>query len=109
QIPQFAFRGVAMLRLGKRLVAQLLIAFLLINGSIVTVIAQESEPATRQFAVAVGFQNQKLYESAIDEWQTFITKFPKDSRVVKAAHYLGTCQLQAKQYPAAVATFESVI
>ncbi len=72
-------------------------------------IAQETEAGTRQFAVAVGFQNQKLYEQAVDEWQTFLKKFPKDPRVDKASHYLGTCQLQAKQYPAAIATFMSVL
>ena len=71
--------------------------------------ADETEQGTRQFAVAVGFQNQKLYDSAIDEWKTFLQKFPADTRVDKATHYLGTCQLQAKQFPAAVATFESVI
>ncbi len=71
--------------------------------------AEDTEPGTRQFAVAVGFQNLKQYEPAIDEWQTFIRKFPEDSRVNKAMHYLGTCQLQAKQLPAAAATFESVL
>lgn len=71
--------------------------------------AQETEAGTRQFAVAVGFQNQKLYDQAVDEWQTFIKKFPKDPRFDKAQHYLGTCQLQAKQYPAAVATFEMLL
>ena len=70
---------------------------------------EETVQGTRQFAVAVGFQNQKLYESAIDEWNTFLQKFPEDSRVDKATHYLGTCQLQAKQLPAAAATFESVL
>ncbi|MEI6540840.1 MAG: tetratricopeptide repeat protein, partial [Planctomycetota bacterium] len=70
---------------------------------------EETAQGTRQFAVAVGFQNQKLYESAIDEWNTFLQKFPEDSRVDKATHYLGTCQLQAKQLPAAAATFESVL
>ena len=74
-----------------------------------TVKAEDTEQGTRQFAVAVGFQNQKLYESAIDEWKTFLQKFPEDSRVDKATHYLGTCQLQAKQLPAAAATFESVL
>jgi len=70
---------------------------------------QETEQATRQFAVAVGFQNQKLYEPAIEEWQGFLKKFPQDPRVDKATHYLGTCQLQAKQYPQAVATFDQVV
>lgn len=70
---------------------------------------EDTEQGTRQFAVAVGFQNQKLYDSAIDEWKTFLQKFPGDSRVDKATHYLGTCQLQAKQLPEAAATFESVL
>ncbi len=70
---------------------------------------QESDQATRQFAVAVGFQNQKLYDSAIEEWQAFIAKFPQDPRLDKASHYLGTCQLQAKQYPASIASFEKVL
>jgi TolA-binding protein len=73
------------------------------------VLAQETEAGTRQFAVAVGFQKQKLYDSAADEWQTFIRKFPTDPRVEKAYHYLGTCQLQAKKYAAAIATFETVL
>lgn len=90
-----------------------LIACLLLLGTLSLLLtpttqAQETEAGTRQFAVAVGFQNQKLYEPAIDEWQTFLKKFPQDPRVDKASHYLGTCQLQAKQYPAAVATFENV-
>ncbi len=74
-----------------------------------TASAQESEQATRQFAVAVGFQNQKLYEPAIEEWQTFIKKFADDPRLDKATHYLGTCQLQAKQFSDAVETFESIL
>jgi len=85
------------------------IALLFGNFTATTVKAEDTEQGTRQFAVAVGFQNQKLYDSAIDEWTTFLQKFPKDSRVDKATHYLGTCQLQAKQLPGAAATFESVL
>ncbi len=91
-----------------RLVARLLVIGTLSLLLTPTLHAQETEAGTRQFAVAVGFQNQKLYEPAIDEWQTFLKKFPQDPRVDKASHYLGTCQLQAKQYPAAAATFENV-
>ena len=90
---------------GVRLVFLCLIAL----SATVPATAQETEAGTRQFAVAVGFQNQKLYEQAIDEWQTFVKKFPQDPRLDKAQHYLGTCQLQAKQYPAAAATFELVL
>lgn len=90
------------------------IVLLIVATSVLTplatrqVMAEDSEAGTRQFAVAVGFQNQKLYELAIDEWATFIKKFPNDSRLDKAQHYLGTCHLQAKQYPAAIAAFEAV-
>ena len=70
---------------------------------------QESEAATRQYAVAVGFQNQKLYATAIDEWQTFLEKYPADSRAGRAHHYLGTCCLQEEKYTDAVRAFEIVV
>lgn len=69
---------------------------------------KSADAATRQYAVAVGFQNQKLYDSAIDEWTAFLRKYPKDTRADKATHYLGICQLQTRQFDAAAATFESV-
>jgi cellulose synthase operon protein C len=71
--------------------------------------AQETEAATRQFAAAVGFQNQKLYDLASDEWQTFLRKYPDDPRQDKAQHYLGTCLLQEKKYALAVAAFNTVV
>ncbi|MDA1164173.1 MAG: tetratricopeptide repeat protein [Planctomycetota bacterium] len=71
--------------------------------------AQETEAATRQFAAAVGFQNQKLYDLASEEWQTFLKKYPDDQRLDKAQHYLGTCLLQEKKYEPAVRAFESVV
>lgn len=76
---------------------------------IATAEAEETEAATRQYAVAVGFQNQKLYDSAIDEWKTFLKKFPDDPRVDRAQHYLGTCSLQEKQFVTAVAAFRTVV
>ena len=39
--------------------------------------AQQSDAATRQYAVAVGLQNRKLYELAIEEWQKFLKQFPE--------------------------------
>lgn len=77
-----------------------------LTGSVAT--AQETEAATRQFAAAVGFQNQKLYKDAIAEWTTFLRKFPGDARARKARHYLGTCCLQSEDYLAAVAAFTKV-
>lgn len=71
--------------------------------------AQETEAATRQFASAVGFQNQKLFDDAIVEWKTFLKKFPTDARAGKAQHYLGTCCLQEKRYPEAISAFNVVV
>lgn len=71
--------------------------------------AQETEAATRQFAAAVGFQNQKLYDLASDEWQTFLKKYPDDPRQDKAQHYLGTCLLQVKKYEPAIRAFDTVV
>ncbi|MDG1895385.1 MAG: tetratricopeptide repeat protein [Fuerstiella sp.] len=71
--------------------------------------AQETEAATRQYAVAVGFQNQKLFDSAIDEWQTFLKQFPDDPRVGRGHHYLGTCCLQEKRYSDAISAFTTVV
>lgn len=71
--------------------------------------AQETEAATRLFAAAVGFQNQKLYDLASEEWQAFLRKHPDDPRQDKAHHYLGTCLLQEKKYEQAVREFEIII
>ena len=67
-----------------------------------------TEAATRQYAAAVGFQNQKLYADAIDEWQTFLKKFPRDDRRNFAQHYLGTCCLQEKRFAEAISAFSAV-
>ena len=68
----------------------------------------QSDAATRQYAAAVGFQNQKLYADAIDEWKTFLRKFPNDKRRDFAQHYLGTCCLQEKRYTDAASAFAAV-
>ena len=68
-----------------------------------------TEAATRQYAVAVGFLNQKLYEQAADEWKTFIEKFPNDPRLDKAWHYLGTCNLQADKLDDAITAFSTLL
>ena len=89
-------------------IAALTCAGALITG-LSTCCAQETEAATRQYAVAVGFQNQKLFDSAIDEWRTFLKKFPDDPRTGRGHHYLGTCCLQEKRYADAIAAFTTVV
>ena len=79
-----------------------------VNGLCAQVTAQETEAATRQYAVAVGFQNQKLFDDAIDEWKTFLRKYPKDPRVERANHYLGTCCLQERRFTEAIRALKLV-
>ena len=91
-----------------RTVAPLLI-FAVVGISSQSLQAQETEAATRQYAVAVGFQNQKLFDAAVEEWQTFLRKFPNDPRGDRANHYLGTCCLQEKQYDDAIKALNVVV
>lgn len=65
--------------------------------------------ATRQYAVAYGFQTKKLYLQAIPRWATFIQTFPQDTRIANANYQLGVCQLNDKKLPEAVATFRNVL
>ena len=74
-----------------------------------TASAQQTEADGRSVLSGRGFQNQKLFEDAIDEWQTFLRKFPSDARAGKAQHYLGTCCLQEKRYPEAITAFNEVV
>jgi TolA-binding protein len=77
--------------------------------AIATQDSKESDAATRQYAVAVGLQNRKLYDLAIEEWQKFIKQFPKDSRQDKARHYLGTSYLQSGNLDQAIAMLSEVV
>ena len=78
-----------------------------------TALAQAEAPAnpaaTRQFAAAAAMQNRELYDLAAAEWKKFLEKFPDDSRVDAAQHYLGSCYMRAKKFPEAIATLELVI
>lgn len=65
--------------------------------------------ATRQYAVAYGFQSKKLFAQAIPRWTTFLQSFPKDERTPNAHYQLGVCQLNEKKLPEAAATFRHVL
>jgi TolA-binding protein len=69
----------------------------------------QSDAATRQYAVAVGLQNRKLYDLAGEEWDKFLKQFPDDPRQDKAKHYLGTCYLQAGKPDQAIALLAEVV
>ncbi len=65
--------------------------------------------AVRQYNLAVGLQNKKLYTQAAQKWAAFIQGFPKDPRLPNAHHYLGICQLQENKLPEAAASFRTVL
>lgn len=70
----------------------------------------ESPPeAVNLYADAANAQNKNAFEVAADQWQEFLTKFPKDPLAPKAQHYLGVCQLQLKKFDKAAAAFEAVV
>ena len=73
-------------------------------------VAQEkSEAGTRQYNAAVALQNKGEFELAADEWNKFVTDFPKDARRDAGYHYLGICQLKANKVDAAQQSFETFI
>ncbi len=59
--------------------------------------------------MAVGFQNRKLWNPAVAEWQKSLNEFPKDPRQDKARHYLGYCLLHGGQLDPAIAELNNVI
>ena len=77
--PNFRLRDVVMRARGQRWCVVCVLMGAIALASAVQAQQSKSDPssdaATRQYAVAVGFQNQKLYDSAIDEWKTFL-RFP---------------------------------
>lgn len=81
---------------------------------VVNGVAQEKGPVSSSAAVlayreAANFQNNGALEVAAEEWQKFLKNFPSDPLTPKAQHYLGVCQLQLKNYPAATSAFEAVV
>jgi TolA-binding protein len=75
---------------------------------------EDSEAATRQYNVAVRFQNREAYDLAIEAWGNFLQTYPTDSRVTHARHYQGLCYysaaaaaLTAKQTDAALNAFDA--
>lgn len=84
-------------------------AFILLLTSAIplTLSAQEDsvDPvATREYAVALGFQKKKLYEQAAARWTQFMAKHAGDKRLANAHFHLGVCQLRSGK-PETAATF----
>ncbi|HVX15329.1 MAG TPA: tetratricopeptide repeat protein [Pirellulales bacterium] len=80
------------------------------GGSVL--LAQDAKPenaATRDYAVAVGLENKRLYPQAAARWQKFIDAYRQDSRLDRAHYHLGTCQLQAGEADKAAATYRHLL
>jgi TolA-binding protein len=67
-----------------------------------------SGAAVLAYREAANFQNNGALEVAVEEWQKFLKNFASDPLAAKAQHYLGMCQLQLKNYPAAAEAFAAV-
>lgn len=76
------------------------------------VLAQDAKPenaATRDYAVAVGLENKRLYPQAAARWQKFIDAHRGDARLDRAHYHLATCQLQAGEADKAAATYRNLL
>lgn len=85
-----------------------------------TAIAQEEEPKQEEeprsdpkaiaiYGDAANFQNKKLFDIAVEEWQRLLKEYPDDPQAKKGQFYLGICQMQLKKYGLAAAAFDLVI
>jgi len=70
---------------------------------------KSSDKARNAYSDAAEFQNKKLYDVAIEDWQRFLTKFPEDPLASKAQHYLGICHLELKEFAKAADAFALVL
>jgi TolA-binding protein len=71
--------------------------------------AKSSDEAKAIYSDAANFQNNQSFDLAAEEWEKFLTRFPKDPLAAKATNYAGVCYLQLKQYEKAAAKFASVV
>lgn len=65
--------------------------------------------ATRDYAVAAGFENKQLYPQAAARWQKFIDTYRGDERLDRAHYHLAACQLQAGEPDKAVVGYRNLL
>ena len=90
-------------------VASLVVADSLVPAAAVAQQTDAEAAAVRQYNLAVGLQNKKLYTQAAQKWAAFIPAFPTDTRLPHAYHNLGVCQLQDDKLAEAAASFRAVL
>lgn len=71
--------------------------------------AKSSEEAKAIYSDAASFQNNQSFDLAAEEWEKFLSRFPKDPLAAKATNYAGVCYLQLKQFDKAAEKFAQVI
>jgi TolA-binding protein len=88
----------------------LLLLFLLVDRKS-TSSAQDAkgQAAVRDFNAAAALQNSGLYDRALEKWTAYLKAYPADPRLDRVHYYLGICQLHAKRYAEAAATFQEVL
>jgi cellulose synthase operon protein C len=69
---------------------------------------KSSDEAKAIYSDAANFQNNQSFDLAAEEWEKFLTRFPKDPLAVKATNYAGVCYLQLKQFAKAAEKFEVI-
>jgi cellulose synthase operon protein C len=71
--------------------------------------SKSSDEAKAVYSDAANFQNNQSFDLAAEEWEKFISRFPKDPLAAKATNYAGVCYLQLKQYEKAADKFAAVV
>jgi cellulose synthase operon protein C len=66
----------------------------------------EADPADDQFAVAAGQYNRRQWKLAVEEFQAFIVKYPKDHRANECVFFLGEALRQLGNYGEARGQFQ---
>lgn len=70
---------------------------------------KQDAAAKRQYNAAAALQKSGEYETAAEEWSKFLEKYSQHELADRAQHFLGICQLQAKQYDLAQEAFQKVV
>jgi TolA-binding protein len=71
--------------------------------------AEPDNAATRDYAVALGFQRKGLFPQAAERWTKFLATHPQDERVPSAHYYQGVCYFQQQDLAKAAEKFRHVL
>lgn len=68
-----------------------------------------SDAARAAYSSAAALQNREAWDLAAEEWTALIAQHPADPLALKGRYYLGVCQLENGDWPAAAKTFREVV